>query len=61
MTRASGWRKKRPGRDGLMTPGVSNFSKELVVRMGLSPAWFIRSSQKCIGGKSPSVYAILPS
>jgi len=27
-----------------------------VVRMGLSPAWFIRSSQKCIGGKSPSVW-----
>jgi len=36
------------GRDGLMTPGVSCFSKEQVVRMGLSPAWFTISSQKIV-------------
>ncbi|WJZ48046.1 GDP-mannose 4,6-dehydratase [Synechococcus phage DSL-LC03] len=32
-----------------MTLGVSSFSKKLVVRMGLSPAWFLASSQRASG------------
>jgi len=50
------------GRDGLMTPGVSNFSKELVVRMGfiLPPGFLLPVKEQVVVPNDPKRVSCFP-